>query len=196
VIHQTLLIRPCPRRHRHRRPRHRCGWDLACSKLRFSDALRGLCPSHWTHRPRARHRRCDQLNYVRRSRAAALARTFYRSRHCAERGRKALITTRLIHRGTKVAGKNAGSRRQKWSRSRQGTLLAEAATPPCVTAVAVVLHRRTSCEDGLIEDIVDVNLTEERLAARSLRRRSLKSLPDGTGNTAIGDRAKRCLSKG
>jgi superfamily II DNA/RNA helicase len=84
----------------------------------------------------------------------------------------------------------------KMEPKRRGTLLAEAATPPCVTAVAVVLHRRTGCEDGLIEDIVDVNLTEERLTARSLRRRSLRSLPDGTGNTAIGDRAKRCLSKG
>ena len=48
--------RPCARRHRHRRPRHRCGWDLACGELRFPDALRGLCPSHRTHRPRTRHR--------------------------------------------------------------------------------------------------------------------------------------------
>src|SRR5216117_773732 len=39
-----------------RRARHRCGWDLACGELRFPDALGGLCPSHWTHRPRARHR--------------------------------------------------------------------------------------------------------------------------------------------
>ena len=48
--------RPCPRRYRHRRARHRCGWDLACGELRFPDALGGLCPSHRTHRPRARHR--------------------------------------------------------------------------------------------------------------------------------------------
>ena len=43
-------------RDRHRRPRHRRGWDLACGELRFPDALGGLCPSHRTHRPRARHR--------------------------------------------------------------------------------------------------------------------------------------------
>ena len=70
-------------------------------------------------------------------------------------GRKASITTQLVHRGTKEAGQTAGIRRRKWSRSCREILLAEAATLRCVTRVALVFRRRTTgYEDDLIGDIV------------------------------------------
>src|SRR5437667_8269677 len=68
-------------------------------------------------------------------------------------GRKALTTTRLLRRGMKGAGETAGSRRRKWSRSCRETFLMEAVMARSATAVAVVLHRRTGCEDVRIEDI-------------------------------------------
>jgi hypothetical protein len=61
---------------------------------------------------------------------------------------------------------------RKWSRSCQETLLAEAVMPRNATAAAVVLHRRTGCEDGRIEDIVDMKgifvavLTAKAFASR------------------------------
>ena len=70
----------------HRGARDRRGRNFARGELRFPDALRGLRPSHRTHRPRACHRRCDQFHYSGRSRTVAFARAFHRARHRAQTG--------------------------------------------------------------------------------------------------------------
>ena len=52
--------------------------------------------------------------------------------------------------------------RRKWNRSCWETRLTVAVTLQCVTRVAF-LHRRTGYEDGLTEDIVDVQRTQSRI---------------------------------
>ena len=124
------------RGHRHRRARHRRGWDFARGELRFSDALRGLRPSHRTHRPRARPSATRSV-LSRRKITGRCARSNVSSvaGSCGN-ARKVSITTRRLRRGKSGAGDHAGNPVRKWSLNLPATPPEAAVNPPIAAAAS------------------------------------------------------------